>query len=399
MARVVKIRDVVVGNTGSRNPTKSPDDTFVYVDVAAVDNTAKAIVGARPIAGAEAPSRARKVINAEDILVSTVRPNLNAVAKVPPDLHQQIASTGFCVLRAADQVLPEYLFYFTRSKAFIDSLSSLVSGALYPAVSDSQVLDQELPLPSIIEQRRLVDLLSRAEGIVRLRREAEKKAAELIPALFLDMFGDTAKNPKGWDEHRLGAIAEVVSGVTKGRKFGDRQTVEVPYLRVANVQAGRLDLSEMKTIEVLPKEVGQLALQHGDVVLTEGGDFDKLGRGALWEHDIPNCIHQNHVFRVRLNQAMARPEFFVIYLQASKAREYFLRSAKRTTNLASINMTQLRALPVVLPSMDIQRKFVESFDAARSIQSLQSTATAKAQAAFDALLAKCFNQGAKTCPT
>lgn len=125
--------------------------------------------------------------------------------------------------------------------------------------------------------------------------------------------------------------------------------------------------------------------------MTEGGDFDKLGRGALWEHDIPNCIHQNHVFRVRLNQAMARPEFFVIYLQASKAREYFLRSAKRTTNLASINMTQLRALPVVLPSMEIQRKFVESFDAARSIQSQQITATVKAQAAFDALLARVFS--------
>jgi type I restriction enzyme S subunit len=266
-------------------------------------------------------------------------------------------------------------------------------------LSAKQVQSVEMPLPPLPEQRRIVDLLSRAEGIVRLRREAERKATELIPALFLDMFGDPATNPKGWDEHRLGDIAEVVSGVTKGRKFGDRQTVEVPYLRVANVQAGRLDLSEMKTIEVFPKEVAQLALQHGDVMLTEGGDFDKLGRGALWEHDIPNCIHQNHVFRVRLNQALARPEFFVIYLQASKAREYFLRSAKRTTNLASINMTQLRALPVVLPPMGTQTKFVERFEAARSIQTQQSTATAKAQAAFDALLAKCFDQGPQTCLT
>lgn len=390
MARVAKIRDVVVGNTGNRNPTNAPDQTFVYVDVAAVDNTAKAIVGARPVAGADAPSRARKLIHGGDILVSTVRPNLNAVAMVPSELHGQIASTGFCVLRATEEVLPEYLFYFLRTKTFVESLSSLVAGALYPAVSDSQVLDQELPVPSISEQRRIVDLLSRAEGIVRLRCDAESKAAELIPALFLDMFGDPVTNPKRWDEHRLGDIAEVVSGVTKGRKFGDRQTVEVPYLRVANVQAGRIDLTEVKTIDVLPREVDQLALKHGDVVLTEGGDFDKLGRGALWEHDVPNCIHQNHVFRVRLNQSVARPEFFVCYLQAGKAREYFLRSAKRTTNLASINMTQLRALPVVLPAMTVQREFAERFSAARSIQSQQAAATAKAQATFDALLARAF---------
>lgn len=292
-----------------------------------------------------------------------------------------------------EMVDPDYLFWFVRSQEPRVLAQGVKKGATVHSLQSGFIENLQVPLPERSQQRFIVDLLSRAEGIVRLRREAEKKAAELIPALFLDLFGDPATNPKGWGEHRLGEIAEVVSGVTKGRKFGDRQTVEVPYLRVANVQAGRLDLSEMKTIEVLPKEVGQLALQHGDVMLTEGGDFDKLGRGALWEHDIPNCIHQNHVFRVRLNHALARPEFFVIYLQASKAREYFLRSAKRTTNLASINMTQLRALPVVLPPMGIQTKFVERFEATRSIQTQQSTATAKAQAAFDALLAKCFDQG------
>ena len=391
MFSVVKLRDVVSGATGSRNPTKAPEESFAYVDVAAVDNNAKAIVGARTVVGVDAPSRARKLIRRGDILISTVRPNLNAVAMVPPELDGQVASTGFCVLRATEKVLPEYLFFFTRAKTFVDGLSSLVAGALYPAVSDSQVLDQELPLPPLPEQGRIVDLLSRAEGIVRLRREAEKKAAELIPALFLDMFGDPGGNPKGWPEQRLGNIAAVVSGVTKGRKFGDKKTVEVPYLRVANVQAGHINLSEVKTIEVLPQEVIQLALQHGDVVLTEGGDFDKLGRGALWEHNIPNCIHQNHVFRVRLDMSIALPEFFVTYLQAGKAREYFLLCAKRTTNLASINMTQLRDLPVVLPALQIQQSFVDRFRDARSIQDQQSAATVKAQSAFDALLSGVFS--------
>ena len=391
MHQVVKLGEIVEKATGSRNPTKTPNDNFIYVDVAALDNTEKAIVGARSILGADAPSRARKLICSGDILVSTVRPNLNAVALVPADLDGQVASTGYCVLRATDKVLPEYLFYFARSRQFVDGLCSLVAGALYPSVTDSQVLEQSLPLPPISEQRRIVDILSRAEGIVRLRREAEKKAAELIPALFSDMFGDPATNPKEWPEHRLGDIAEVVSGVTKGRKFGDKQTVVVPYLRVANVQAGHVDLTELKTIEVLPRDVAQLALQQGDVVMTEGGDFDKLGRGALWEQDIPGCIHQNHIFRVRLNQSLALPEFFVTYLLSGKTREYFIRCAKRTTNLASINMTQLRGLPVVLPSIDVQHDFVERFSAMRSIQSQQSAATATAQATFDALLAQVFH--------
>lgn len=283
---------------------------------------------------------------------------------------------------------PEYLFYALKNS--LAELSAKTHGSTMKHVVRGDFESTLVNVPPLPEQRRIVDILSRAEGIVRLRREAEKKAAELIPALFLDMFGDPAMNPKEWPEHRLGDIAEVVSGVTKGKKFGDKQTVVVPYLRVANVQAGHIDLTELKTIEVLPRDVAQLALQRGDVVMTEGGDFDKLGRGALWEQDIPDCIHQNHVFRVRLNQSVALPEFFVTYLLSGKTREYFLRCAKRTTNLASINMTQLRGLPVVLPSVDVQHDFVERFSAVRSIQAQQSAATAKAQATFDALLAQVF---------
>ena len=317
------------------------------------------------------------------LLVSRVGLGKVAIAESKLAINQDIKG-----LTPAPHILSEYLFWFLLSRS--DKIKSMGAGATVKGITLPDIKAIQMPIPSLPEQRRIVDILSRAEGVVRLRREAQRKAAELIPGIFLDMFGDPATNPKGWPEHRLGDIAEVVSGVTKGRKFGERETVEVPYLRVANVQAGHIDLSVVKTIEVLPKEVEQLALQCGDVVLTEGGDFDKLGRGALWEHDIANCIHQNHVFRVRLVRSAALPEFFVTYLQARKAREYFLRSAKRTTNLASINMTQLRALPVVLPSLGAQHEFVEHFNTTRSIQSQQTAATAKAEATFAALLAQAF---------
>jgi len=215
MTKLVALRDVVERSTGTLNPTAMPAEPFIYVDVAAVDNQRKSISGAREVLGAHAPSRARKLLRANDILVSTVRPNLNAVALVPNELDGQIGSTGFCVLRAFPSlVIPEYLFFFVRSRVFVEQLTKLVSGALYPAVTDSQVLDQLLPLPRIAEQRRIVDLLSRAEGIVRLRREAQKKAAEIIPALFLDMFGDPATNPKGWPRKQIRALGRVVTGTT-----------------------------------------------------------------------------------------------------------------------------------------------------------------------------------------
>ncbi len=282
-------------------------------------------------------------------------------------------------------VEPEFIYYGVQKK--LHEIEDNTSFATVKHISARQIQNIKMPLPPIEEQSRIVEVLSRAEGIIRLRREAHKKAAEIIPALFLDMFGDPARNPRGWPIFHLSDIAEIVSGVTKGRKFSGRRTTTAPYLRVANVQAGFFDLSEIKEIEVLPSDVKRLALQHGDILLTEGGDYDKLGRGALWNYDIPNCIHQNHIFRVRLKRSLALPEFFVTYLQTLHARNYFLQSAKRTTNLASINMTQLRGLPVVLPPLDAQSEFQKQFERLNSVRTQQDAAIKKAQDLFGALLA------------
>ncbi|MGP1681297.1 MAG: restriction endonuclease subunit S [Giesbergeria sp.] len=386
----VSVRDVVEAKTGTKNPAATSDKEFIYVDVAAVDNEAKAITGQRSLLGSEAPSRARKLIRQGDVLVSTVRPNLNAVALVPASLDGAVASTGFCVLRANSRALPEYLLYFVRSRGFVESLCTLVAGAMYPAVSDSQVLDQQLPLPPLPEQRRIVDLLSRAEGIVRLRREAEKKAAELIPALFNDMFGDPATNPKGWPLETLESAAKIISGATKGRRFDPSEAVELPYMRVANVKDGYLDLAEIKTIAVKRGEIEKYRLLPGDLLLTEGGDPDKLGRGALWAGEIETCLHQNHIYKVRADRSKVLPEYLCELVGSRYGKAYFLQVAKKTTGIATINRTQLGRFPVVVPPLSRQVDFCEKLSGIRSIQSQQSTATAKAQATFDALLADAF---------
>lgn len=389
VSRLDEVANVVAGNPAPQGSSDFVKGGYLFIrmqDVGREHRTVNIRMSTDKVSTETVAKYRLRLFPSGSVLIpkSGASVNLNHRAMLGCDAY--VVSHLAVVIPNRERLISEYLYYWSlsydpRNQAQTTSLPSLPLSLIKAAA---------IPIPPLPEQRRIVDLLSRAEGIVRLRREAEKKAAELIPALFLDVFGDPATNPKGWPEYRLGEMAEVVSGVTKGRKLADKQTVQVPYLRVANVQAGHIDLRVLKTIEALPREVEQLALQRGDVVLTEGGDFDKLGRGALWEHGVANCIHQNHVFRVRLTQSAGMPEFFVTYLQASKARDYFLRCAKRTTNLASINMTQLRALPVVLPSMNVQHAFVEHFNAMRSIQSQQSAATAKAQAAFDALLDRTF---------
>jgi type I restriction enzyme S subunit len=180
--------------------------------------------------------------------------------------------------------------------------------------------------------------------------------------------------------------------VAKGRKLAGKVTREVPYLRVANVQAGGLDLAEMKNISATEAEIKELSVAPGDVLLTEGGDFDKVGRGALLETAIGECIHQNHIFRVRVRRDNLTPEFFAAYLQTFAARQYFLKAAKKTSNLASINMTQLRSLPVPVPTLDEQAEFSDKFRQCRSLETQQSRATEQADRAFQSLLAGVFKQ-------
>lgn len=136
-------------------------------------------------------------------------------------------------------------------------------------------------------------------------------------------------------------------------------SLELPYLRVANVQDGHLDLDVIKTVAVSHDDVARFSLQPGDVLFTEGGDFDKLGRGTVWRGEVPNCLHQNHVFAVRPSPAKLLPEFLAALASSAHGRRYFQLSSKQSTNLASINSTQLKEFPVPLPSLDLQREIVE----------------------------------------
>ncbi len=157
----------------------------------------------------------------------------------------------------------------------------------------------------------------------------------------------------------------------------DSDSVELPYLRVANVQDGFVDLSDVKTIRTTFAEATRYRLEPGDVLMTEGGDFDKLGRGTVWRGQLDPCIHQNHIFCVRVQPDLLNPDFLAAIARSPYGRSYFARSSKQTTNLASINSTQLKAFPIPLPSLPEQRRIADILDRAEALRAKRRAALAQ----------------------
>ncbi|WP_417730899.1 restriction endonuclease subunit S [Rosistilla oblonga] len=229
----------------------------------------------------------------------------------------------------------------------------------------------EIPLPPLSEQKRIAEILDRAESLRAKRRAALALLDELTQSIFLDMFGDPVSNPMGWDNTKtIADVASVGSGITKGRRTKDPVRT-VPYMAVVNVQDKSLDLSVVKTIDATDKEIDRYRLKRNDLLLTEGGDADKLGRGTLWNDELPECIHQNHIFRVRLETSDVTPLFLNWLIGGPRGKSYFLRQAKQTTGIATINMTQLKAFPMLIPPLNLQDEFAKGILRIENMRSKQ----------------------------
>ena len=254
-----------------------------------------------------------------------------------------------------DDVIPEYLYAFLESQQS-RFIKDAVGGA-QPNISAGYLKQIDMPLIPIEEQRRIAALLDRVSDLIAKRRAQLDKLDLLVKARFVEMFGDPVLNPMKWPEKPLENMADIVSGITKGRKTKETELIEVPYMAVSNVKDGYIDWTTVKTILATKAEIEQYRLLPDDVLMTEGGDPDKLGRGAIIQQPLENCIHQNHIFRVRLNENILLPSYFAEFLQHQKAKQYFLKCAKQTTGIASINMRQLKGLPTLVPPLEIQVHF------------------------------------------
>jgi type I restriction enzyme, S subunit len=207
----------------------------------------------------------------------------------------------------------------------------------------------------IAENRRLIELLDENRAAV-ITQAVTKGLNPKIPTKEsgIDWLGTI---PCHWSLKKLKHVSHLQTGLTLGKKY-DKQTrdclVRRPYLRVANVQDGWLDLDEITEVEVPPDAISRYELQAGDVLMTEGGDYDKLGRGYVWEGQIPGCLHQNHIFAVRPNKNLLNSRLLSSLMSSHHGRNYFTKTSQQTTNLASTNSTKLGEFPVPLPPIDEQ---------------------------------------------
>ena len=214
----------------------------------------------------------------------------------------------------------------------------------------------------IEEQQRLIELLKEKRQAV-ISQAVTKGLAPTVPMKDsgVEWLGEV---PAHWNVGTLRWYATIQGGVAKGKDYEGRETVVMPYLRVANVQNGYVDLAEVKEIAVLESEVERYRLRAGDVLMNEGGDNDKLGRGTVWQAQIDPCLHQNHVFAIRPN-GLLRAEWLAAFTQAEQARTYFYLNSKQSTNLASISASNVMSLALPIPSEKEQLEILTYLEADR----------------------------------
>ncbi|MEJ7783720.1 MAG: restriction endonuclease subunit S [Solirubrobacteraceae bacterium] len=276
------------------------------------------------------------------------------------------ATTEVLPIVCSEALSAEYLRLFLRQihvhACLVRNMAGATGRMRLPA---GDLLDLRLPVPPLAEQRRIVVALEMAHAAIDAATVEVDKAVGLanylLPAAMhrlIDLHGATSIN--------LGEIAQIASGLTKGRRLS-RSTTDYPFLRAANVRAGSVDLEEVKTIPATPAEAERSALKRGDLLMVEGsGSAHRLGQGWIWEGAIDPCLHQNHVFRARPDQRRVRPGYLAWALQTPATRAYFRSVSKTTSGLATINRKQVSALSFPLPSLDDQEVIVRELEGRRA---------------------------------
>ena len=349
----------LVEKVSSWNPSKSDSEVeFKYIDLGSVDKDKKIVDLdlVSEVTPSTAPSRARQLVEYKDVLVATVRPNLNGVALVYDTLDGATASTGYCVLRSKSDLLDsDYLFYWVQTKAFVLDMMAKASGANYPAVSDKIIKLSKIPLPPLDEQKRIAAILDKADAIRRKRQQAINLADDFLRSVFLDMFGDPVTNPKGWDVKKLVQLCGV--GSSKRVFVDDFVDSGIPFYR--GTEVGKL--GEGKSIE--PSLF--ISQQHYSE-LKEHGGVPKVGDlllpsicpdGRIWrlEHEHPFYFKDGRVLWIKSGDSDVNSD----YLRSLLQRIFFANYSQIAsgTTFAELKIVALKNLDILVPPMDKQIEF------------------------------------------
>ena len=370
------------------NPLRAaPDEEFRYIDLSAVDQDTKSITEAREIACAEAPSRARQLVRTGDVLVSTVRPNLNGVARVPNDLNGATASTGFCVLRPDPEKLSgSYLFHWVKSAAFVGDMVSKATGASYPAVSDRIIFESLFPLPPLEEQHRIAAILDQAETLRTHRRTALALLDSLTQSLFLDMFGDPVANPKGWPTESLTDLCHCYSGGTPSKAKKEYWEGELPWFSAKDMKAEDLFDSEDHISEQVP-ETTTLKLLPKDTVAI-------VVRGMILAHTFPVCVLRipatiNQDLKALLPKQPVNSQFLAACLR-SQSGFVLEKVSEAGHGTKRLDAQGLQSIRIPRPGDALEQTFATRIAAIEALKTTHRHALAALDALFASLQQRAF---------
>lgn len=289
-----------------------------------------------------------------------------------------LVSYACLTIHPSDLIIGKFLSYYLKSSSFAEDVLRRTNSNTQGNVGKDSLVNATIVLPSIIEQTQIVNFLDAKCSDInamlsKTRASIEEykklKQAVITQAVTKGVRGEREMKdsgvewigeiPKEWRKTQLRHCATIKSGITLGKSYSkDTVLIERPYLRVANVQGGYVDLNDLATIEVTPDEDLKYRLHSGDVLMTEGGDRDKLGRGCVWHGEIEPCLHQNHVFAVQANETILLPEFLEYLTASDVGRSYFDVTAIKTTNLACTSSSKVLAFTIPLPPIEEQIEIV-----------------------------------------
>jgi type I restriction enzyme, S subunit len=332
------------------DPSRAPNKAFRYVDIGSVSNVKFEILEARELLGKDAPSRARKCIRKGDVIVATTRPYLRSIARVPPELDGQICSTGFCVLRPTEKVTSDWLFYSALSREFLAQLTPKMRGASYPAVTDGDVLEIQIPMPSREDQIRIVGRIrkcvERIEEIDSLTSTIRDDAHHLPLALRYDLWENCCR------KHHPVPLGSVVSSTKNGLyKPGKYHGSGAVLLRMFNINGALLDLSRIERMQVTEKEEQDFCVSNGDILVSRVNSRELVGKSALVQGLSERAVHEAMLVRVRVQDQSVHPRFLVSLMNSPQFLHDLRRRAKHAIGQSSVNQQDLLESTVPLPGL------------------------------------------------
>jgi type I restriction enzyme S subunit len=356
----------VLEKTETVNPLDFPNTEFAYIDVSSISNTTFEIAATQCLKGKDAPSRARKLVRANDVLFATIRPTLRRIAVVPDMLDRQVCSTGYFVLRPKQGIDHRFIFYWLFTEDFLGQMESLQKGASYPAVTDGDVRSQEISFPPLPEQQRIVALLDEAfAGLTTAKANAERNLQNARAIFESHLQSVFTQSGPGWSEHTLGDLIEIQNGYA----FKSTDYTETGYfvIRISNVQDGEITLANPKFIKMADKKLERFILNEGDILISLTGNIGRVG--IIQEYQLPAVLNQR-VARIAIKGLSADRDFLFRFLLSRNFRES-LQEAGHGAAQQNVSTKEIESVQISLPDKKEQRRIVEEFDSfAAEIQHL-----------------------------